>query len=94
MKSANTEQKLGMPELPTGSTMMPEPSGPEVLGNTSESGVTDLFTHKHKWTQEENRMFWKCYFESDKCRSSEEETFNQKEKLEDRETVHVTFCKF
>ena len=52
MKSANKEIKLGMPE----------PPGPEVLGNTFESGVIELPTHKHKWTQEENRMLWKCYF--------------------------------
>ena len=26
----------------------------------------ELPTSKHKWTQEENRMLWKCYFESDK----------------------------
>ena len=36
------------------------------LGNTSESGVTALSTHDHKWTQEENRMLWKCYFKSDR----------------------------
>ena len=52
--------------MPTGSAMVSEPPGPEVLGNTSESGVIELPTHKHKWTQEENRMLWKCYFESDK----------------------------
>ena len=46
--------------------MVSESPEPDVLGNTSESGVTDLPTHKHKWTQEENRMLWKCYFESDK----------------------------
>ena len=36
------------------------------LGNISESGVIELPTHNHKWTQEENRMLWKCYFERDK----------------------------
>ena len=36
------------------------PPGPNVLGNTSESGVTELPTHKHKWMQEENRMLRKC----------------------------------
>ena len=46
--------------------MVSEPPGPEVLGNTSESEVTELPTRKHKWTQKENRMLWKCYFESDK----------------------------
>ena len=56
MKSANTKIKLGMPELPTGSAMVSEPPRTEVLGNTSESGVIELPTHKHKWTQEENRM--------------------------------------
>ena len=66
MKSANKEIKLGIPELPTGSAMVSEPHGPEVLGKTSESGVIELPTHKHKWMQEENRMLWKCYFESDK----------------------------
>ena len=66
MKSGNKEIKLRIPELLTGSAMVSEPPGPEVLGNTSESGVIELPTHKHKWTQEENRMLWKCYLESDK----------------------------
>ena len=66
MKSANKEIKLRMLELPTGSAMVSEPPGPKVLGNTSETGVIELPTHKHKWTQEENRMLWKCYFESNK----------------------------
>ena len=48
MKSTNTEIKLGMPELPTGSVMVSEPPGPEVLGNTSESGVIEFPTRKHK----------------------------------------------
>ena len=52
MKSTNTEIKLGMPELPTGSEMVSKP--------------TRLHASKHKWTQEENRMLWKSYFESDK----------------------------
>ena len=39
MKSTNTETKLAMPELPTGSVMVSEPPKSEVLGNTSESGV-------------------------------------------------------
>ena len=30
------------------------------MGNTSESGLTELPTHKHKWMQEENRILWKC----------------------------------
>ena len=55
-----------MPKLPTGSAMVSELPGPEVWGNTSESGVTELPARKHKWTQKENRMLWKCYFESDK----------------------------
>ena len=54
-----------MPELPTGSAMVSETPEPEVFGKTSESGVIELPTHKHKWTQEESRMLWKCYFESD-----------------------------
>ena len=66
MKTTNTEIKLGMSELPTGSPMVSELPGPEGLGNTSESGVIKLPTHKHKWTQEENRMLPKCYFEIDK----------------------------
>ena len=66
MKSANKEIKLGILELPTGSAIVSKPPGPEVLGNTSESVVIELPTYKHKWTQEENRMLWKCYFESDK----------------------------
>ena len=52
--------------MPTGSAMVSEPPEPEVWCNTSESGVTELPTRKHKWTQEENRMLWKYYFESDK----------------------------
>ena len=55
-----------MPELPTGSAMVSKPPGPKVLGNTSESAVIELPTRKHRWTQEENKMLWKCYFESDK----------------------------
>ena len=46
--------------------MVFKPPGPEVWGNTSESGVTELPKSKDKWMQEENRMLWKCYFESDK----------------------------
>ena len=56
MKSANTEIKLGIPELPTGSAMVAGPPGSDVLCHTSESEVIELPTHKHKWTQEENRM--------------------------------------
>ena len=66
MQSKNTKIKLGMSELPTGSAMVSEPPGTEVLGNTSKSGVIELPTHKHKWTQEGNRVLWKFYFESDK----------------------------
>ena len=65
-KSTKIEIKLGIPELPTGSAMVSEPPAPEVWGNTSESGLIELPTLKHKWTQEDNRMLWKCYFESDK----------------------------
>ena len=64
MKSANTEIRLGMRELPKGSVMVSEPAGPEVLGKTSESGVIELPTHKYKLVQEENRMLWKRYFEN------------------------------
>ena len=46
MKSTNTNIKLVMPELPTGSAMVSKPPGLEVLGNTSESGVIQLPTHK------------------------------------------------
>ena len=56
MKSGNKEIKLRIPELLTGSAMVSEPPGPEVLGNTSESGIIELPTHKRKWMQEENRM--------------------------------------
>ena len=48
IKSANKEIKLEMPELPTGSVMVSEPPRSDVLGNTSESGVIELPTHKHK----------------------------------------------
>ena len=37
----------------------------EALGNDFEFGVV-LPKHKYKWTQGENRMLWKFYFESDK----------------------------
>ena len=47
MKSANKEIKLGMLELPAGSAIVSEPLRPEVLGNTSESGVTELPKHKN-----------------------------------------------
>lgn len=56
MKSTNTEIRQGMLELPTGSAMVTEPPGPKVSGNTSESGIIELPTNKHKWAQEENRM--------------------------------------
>ena len=54
MKSANTEIKLEMPELPIGSAIVSKPPGPEVLGNNSKSRVIKLPTRKHRWTQEEN----------------------------------------
>ena len=56
MKSTQTEIKLGMPELPTGSVMVSKPPRPEVWGNTSESGVIELPTRKQKWMQDKNRM--------------------------------------
>ena len=59
MKSTNTETKLEMSELSTGSAMVSKPTRPEVLGNTFGSGVIDMLTRKHKWTLEGNRMLWK-----------------------------------
>ena len=64
MKSANTEIKLRMPELSMGSATVFESPRLDVLGNTFESGVIQLPTLKHKWIGEENRMLWKCNFES------------------------------
>ena len=55
MKNTYTK-KLGISEMPTGSEMVSEHSRPEVMGNTSESVVIELPTHKQKQTQEENRM--------------------------------------
>ena len=65
VKSTNTETTLQMSELPTRSVMVLEPPRSEVLGNTSGSGVTELPTRKHKWTLEENKMLWNCYFKID-----------------------------
>ena len=56
MKSANRDIRLEMPELPARSAMVFEPRGLEGSGKTSVSGVIELPTHKHKRTQEENRM--------------------------------------
>ena len=53
-----------MPELPTGRAMVSKPLRPEVLGNTSESAVIEMPTGKHNWTQEENRMLRKWYYDS------------------------------
>ena len=64
MKSANTEIKLRMPELSMGSATVFESRRSDVLGNTFESGLIQLPTLKHKWIGEENRMLWKCNFES------------------------------
>ena len=47
MKGTNTDIRLGMLELPTGSAMLSEPPGPEVSGSTSESGIIELPTNKH-----------------------------------------------
>ena len=44
--------------------MVFKPPRPEVSSNTFGSGVIDVSTRKHKWTLEENRMLWKCSFES------------------------------
>ena len=60
MKSTNTETKLEMSELSTGSVMVFKPPRPEVLGNAFRSGVIDMPTRKHKWMLEGNRMLWKC----------------------------------
>ena len=66
MESLNIEMNLGMPGSPTGAETVSEPPGPEVLGNTSDSGVIELPKHKQKWTQDENRKLWLCYVESEK----------------------------
>ena len=55
-----------MLELPTRSAIVSETLGPEFLDNTSESGAIELPASKNKWMQEENKMLWKFYFESDK----------------------------
>ena len=55
MKSANTEIKMRMPELPMGSAIVSEYPRPEV-GNTSESVIIQLPTLKHKWMEEQSRM--------------------------------------
>ena len=65
MKSTNTETKLEMSELSTGSVTVFKPHRPDVLSKTLGSGVIDMPTRKHKWTFERNRMLWKCSFESD-----------------------------
>ena len=77
MKSTNTERKLGMSELPMGSALVSETPGSEVVGNTFEPGVIELPTRKHKWTQEGNRILWKCYLESDKNVSGYMERMHQ-----------------
>ena len=66
MKSANTEIKIRMPELPMGSAIVSEYPRPEVLGSTSESVIIQLPTLKHKWIEEQSRMLWKRNFKSDK----------------------------
>ena len=66
IKSANTKIKLRMSELPMGSAIVSESPGADVFGNTWESKIIQLPTHNHKSMQEENRMLWNCYFESDK----------------------------
>ena len=48
MKSTNTEIKLEIPELPMGNGMVSKPPRPDILGNTSEFGVIELPTSKHK----------------------------------------------
>ena len=56
-----------MPKLSTGSVMVSKPTGLEVLDNTSESGVIELPTRKHKWMQEENRMLQYKYIYIPTC---------------------------
>ena len=48
MKSTNTETKLEMSELSTGSVMVFKPPRTEVSGNTFGSGAIDMSTRKHK----------------------------------------------
>ena len=66
MERQNIETDLGMPGSPAGAETVSEPPGPEVLCNTSESGVIELPKQKQKWSQKENRMLWEAYVESDK----------------------------
>ena len=47
MKSADTEIKLGMSEVPMGCAMVFEPPKPDNLGATSESGVIHFPTRTH-----------------------------------------------
>ena len=55
-KSTNVEIKLGIPELPTGSGMVSKSPGPDVLGNTSGSGLIVSCPHVSINGNEENRM--------------------------------------
>ena len=66
MRRQIKNQNLGIAELPTGSAQTSEPPGPEVKGNTSDSGVIEVPTNskKVKWTPKQNRLLWKCYKES------------------------------
>ena len=48
MNSTNTEIKLEIPELPMGNGMVSKPPRPDILDNTSESGVIELPTSNHK----------------------------------------------
>ena len=70
-------RKLETSELPRRSVMVFEPARPEVLGNTSGSGINELPTRKYKWTLEENRLLRKCYFDSDTNAREYMERINQ-----------------
>ena len=67
-KSRKTINKLGT--VVHTNAKQSEPPGPEVQGNPSEAGVSNLLKKsrlgrlKFKWSHSENRMLWKCYVES------------------------------
>ena len=66
MNSTNTEKNMGMSELPMASAMVSETLRSKGFDNKFELVVIELSTRKHKCTQEENRILWKCYLKSDK----------------------------
>ena len=61
MKSTNTEIKLAIPELPTGSAIVSEPTSldQKFWATLLNLGVIELPTRKHKWTQDMSGIFWK-----------------------------------